>query len=136
MTDPLHELSNQELGERADASAGESDRTFFRQHPQRNFRLRPAWAAEIEEFTRNGTIKRDLPADLCWWILVHQIVPHKARLRWPLSAPHHYYADPPEKIVRKIWLRRVPREWKKKSRTLQREITRVLQQYGEPPGGK
>jgi len=131
MTGLLHALSDQELGERVDAGPCESDRAFFRQHPQRNFRLRPAWTAEIEDFARQGVIKRELPSDLCWWVLVHQLVPHKARLRWPLAAPHHYYADPPEKIARKIWLRHVQRAWKKKSRALQDGIARVLQQYGE-----
>src|SRR5215471_4427255 len=115
MTGLLHALSDQELGERIDAGPCESDRAFFRQHPQRNFRLRPAWAAEIEEFTRQGTIKRVLPADLCWWVLVHQIIPHKARLRWPLSAPHHYCADLAEDFARQVWVRCVSREWKKKS---------------------
>jgi len=124
-------LSDQELCEQVDAGACESDRAFFRQHPQRNFRLRPAWAAEIEEFARKGAIECKLPDGLCWWILVHQLVRYKVRLRWPLSAPHDCGPDPPENMVRQVWHRRVPHEWKKKSHTLQRDVTRVLRQYGE-----
>jgi hypothetical protein len=110
--------------------ACESDRTFFRQQPQRNFRLRPAWSAEIEDFVRHGVIVRDLPDGLCWWVVVHQIVPHRLRARWPLAAPHHFYPDPPENVAREIWRRRVPREQRAKTRALQRDTLRVLEQYG------
>jgi hypothetical protein len=114
-----------------DAGPCESDRAFFRAQPQRNFRLRPAWACEIEDFARQGGIKRELPDGLCWWILVHQLVRHKIRLRWPLAAPHHFYPDPPENVVRDVWRDRVPREWKRRCRELRRDCTRVLEQYGE-----
>src|SRR5262245_43471918 len=95
-------LSDQELAKRVDAGACESDRAFFRQHPGHNFRLRRAWAVEMEDFARKGAIKRELPADLCWWILVHQLIPHKIRLRWPLAAPHSFSPDPPENIARGV----------------------------------
>jgi len=124
-------LSDQELCERVDAGACESDRAFFRQHPQRNFRLRPAWAVEIEDFARKGAIERKLPDELCWWVLVHQLIQHKIRLRWPLAAPHDFYPDPPENIARDVWRKQVPREWKQRTRDLQRDITRALRQHGE-----
>jgi hypothetical protein len=114
-----------------DTGACESDRAFFRQHPQRNFRLRPAWSAEIEDFARPGVIIRELPDGLCWWVIVHQLVQHKIRLRWPLAAPHAFYPDPPETIVRDVWRKRVPRDARDKSRALRRDALRTLKQYGE-----
>jgi hypothetical protein len=117
-----------------DTGPCESDRAFFRQHPQRNFRLRPAWSVEVEDFARRGGISpRELPDGLCWWILVHQLVRHKIRLRWPLPAPHTFFPDPPENIVRDIWRDHVPRDWKKHTRELQRDALRVLKQHGEAP---
>ena len=124
-------LSDQELCERVDAGACESDRAFFRQHPQRNFRLRPAWAVEIEEFARKGTIERKLPDELCWWVLVHQLIAHKVRLRWPLPGPHDFYPGPPEEIALAVWDQNVPLAWKQLVRDLQCDVTRVLRQHGE-----
>jgi hypothetical protein len=62
-----------------------SDRTFFEQHPRRQFRVRPAWDVEIEDFARAGAILRTLPDGLCWWFVVHQIQPGY-RMRFPLPA--------------------------------------------------
>src|SRR5262245_50749576 len=55
----------------------ESDRVFFGQHPERNFRLRPAWGVEIEDFARRGGIVRELSNGLCWWILFTNLFPTK-----------------------------------------------------------
>jgi hypothetical protein len=102
------------------------------QHPKRNFRLRPAWTCEIDDFFRRGGISpRELPDGFCWWIIVHQLVRHKVRLRLPLAAPHHFFPDPPENVVRDVWHDYVPREWKKRSRDLQRDTLRILKQCGE-----
>jgi hypothetical protein len=118
-----------EIARQVDTGACESDRAFFRQHPRRSFRLRPAWAAEIEDFARHGVIQRELPNGLCWWILVHQLVPNKVRLRWPLAASHSACPDPPEKTVREVWMRHVPSECRKSTRSLQRDIVQVLARY-------
>src|SRR5262249_37682615 len=47
------------------------------QHPERNFRLRPAWGVEIEDFARRGGIVRELSNGLCWWILFTNLFPTK-----------------------------------------------------------
>jgi hypothetical protein len=131
LSDRLASMSSAELGAQVDAGACESDRAFFRQHPRRSFRLRPSWAAEIEEFARHGTVERDLPDGLCWWVIVHQLVPHKLRMRWPLPAPHYFFPDPPEEIARKIWRDRVSRKDRAKSLALKRDVLRALKQHGE-----
>jgi hypothetical protein len=109
-----------------DTGPCESDRLFFRQHPQRTFRLRPAWTIEIEDFARRGGISsRELPDGLCWWMLVHQLAARAVRLRMPLAAPHYWPPDPPENVARDVWRARAPREWKKHARTLRRELARL-----------
>jgi hypothetical protein len=120
-------LSDQEVAERVDAGACESDRAFFRHHPQRNFRVRPAWAAEVEEFIRQGGITSAPPRPgWCWWVSVHQLVRNKVRLRWALMLPHDAPADPPENIARQVWRRRVPPAVRKRSRALKRDIKQIL----------
>jgi hypothetical protein len=111
-----------EISHRVDRGACESDRVFFCQHPQRNFRVRPAWSDEIEDFARRGAIERTLPDGLCWWICVHQLIRDKVRMRWPLAAPHDFYPDPPEKIAREVWSRRVPREVRAIEKRLRRDL--------------
>src|SRR5262245_59191655 len=71
---------------RVEATAWTSDRDFFARNPTRSYRLRPAFAAEIEEFACDGDIP-PLPDRHCWWIVVRQL--HKAgmRMRWPFAAP-------------------------------------------------
>jgi hypothetical protein len=127
-------VQGDEISLAVDTGPCESDRTFFRQHPQRNFRLRPAWTCEIQDFARHHHAISGKPPDgYCWWIIVHQLVQHKIRLRWPLLAPHHFYPDPPENIVRDVWRERVPHEARAKSRALKRDALRVLKQHGEMP---
>jgi hypothetical protein len=130
--DNISTLSDDELSLQID-TACQSDRAFFRQHPQRNFRLRPARAVEIEDFARRDVITRELPDDLCWWIIVQQLIPHKIRLRWPLSAPHYFFPDPPEKIARRIWRQRVPRNVRNEWQEFARDAEKTLKHYGEIP---
>jgi hypothetical protein len=92
-------MDDQELAERVDVTACESDRAFFRHHPKRNFRVRPAWAAEIEAFARQGAIPKAEPGR-CWWIVVCQLVRHQVRVHWPIVLPHDLPPDPPEHIAR------------------------------------
>jgi hypothetical protein len=120
-------LSDQEVVDRVDAGACESDRVFFRQHPRRNFRVRPAWAAEIEEFIRQHGITSAPPQPgWCWWTLVRQLVHDRARVRSLIMFPHDAPADPPERIARDIWKRRVGSAVKKHCRTLQRDLRNAL----------
>jgi hypothetical protein len=84
--------------------------------------LRPAWTDEIEDFARRDVIMRTLPEGLCWWVLVHQLVRNKVRMRWPLSAPHDFYPDPPEKIAREVWSHHAPRKVRAIERGLRRDL--------------
>jgi hypothetical protein len=125
-------IQGDDISRAVDTGPCESDRAFFRQHPQRSFRLRPAWSVEIEDFARRGGITpRELPDGLCWWILVHQLIPHKIRLRYPLAAPHTFFPDPPENIVRNVWRDHVPRDARAKSHAFKRDALRSLKQCGE-----
>ena len=90
----------------------ESDRRFFKQHPARCYRLRPAWACEIAHFARadlaisarpDSAFSRELPADHCWWIAVRQVRPG-ARIRVPFQAPHDLPPESSEDDARGIWL--------------------------------
>jgi len=107
-----------------DTGPCESDRAFFRQHPRRNFRLRPAWMCEIQDFARRGGVSDEPPDGFCWWILVYQLATGKIRLRLPLQAPHDNDLDPPEDVVRNVWREYAPPEWKKHARTLRHEFAR------------
>ena len=113
-----------------DTGPCESDRVFFRQHPQRSFRLRPAWTIEIEDTARYDGMPNELPDGCSWWMLVHQIVRGKVRLRWLIAAPHDLQMiDPPEKVALDLWRSCIPAEWKERTRDLQREFARM----GEAP---
>jgi hypothetical protein len=135
-------LSDQELAERIDAEACESDRAFFRQHPQRSFRLRPAWAAEVEQFIRFGTIIGEPKSGWCWWITVQQILANKSsrvRARCPLPLPHDAPADPPEEVAHYIWdrtLKKLDSESKAHWQAVQRDIKHALNHVGEKGGEK
>src|SRR5262249_28235110 len=111
------------LTEAIDTGPCESDRTFFRHHPRRNFRLRPAWTVEIEDFIRRGGIKTHaLPDGACWWMLVRKLAPHW-RVRYPIVAPSDLFPDPPEDIARVIWHWYLSRSQQRLVRTLQHKLT-------------
>jgi hypothetical protein len=118
------DLSNFEVARRVEDIVLLSDRTFFDQHPRRQFRVRPAFAVEIEDFARHGAIQRTLPEELCWWTVVHQIRPG-IRMRFPLAAPHHFPTEVPEGQARNVWAGRCPPEWKRKIRDIKRRLTTV-----------
>jgi hypothetical protein len=102
-----------------------SDRAFFREHPKRRFRLRPAWTAEIEDFARHGAIWRELPDGLMWWVIVHQLTPG-VRMRLPLSAPHHFPTEVSEADARHVWRQRCPCEWQTKLQQARRELRKTI----------
>lgn len=116
----LH-LSDAEVIERVEDVVLSSDRTFFAQHPRRQFRVRPAWDVEIEDFARAGAILRTLPDGLCWWVVVHQIQPGY-RTRFPLPAPHHFPTEVPESDARRVWNRRCPSAWKQQLKKFKRDL--------------
>src|SRR5262249_40378261 len=124
------------LTEAVDTGPCESDRAFFRHNPRRNFRLRPAWTCEIEDFARHNKNTPELPDGWCWWVLVHQLVYDQVRMRWPIPAPHTYYPDPPENIVQKIWREQLPRKTHKKTREIQHALLRGLAQQKETQHGR
>jgi hypothetical protein len=123
-TRPDRQLISDALSLAVDSGPCESDRTFFLQQPQRNFRLRPAWTVEVEEAARYDGITTELPDGWCWWMLVHQIVRHKVRFRWLIAAPHDLSIDPPEPVARAVWRACIPPAWKKQVRTLQHNFAR------------
>ena len=75
----------------------------------RQFRVRPAFDVEIEDFARHGAIERTLPEKLCWWVVVHQIR-SGIRMRFPLAAPHHFPTEVSEATARNVWAERCPPE--------------------------
>jgi hypothetical protein len=93
-----------DLTRQGDEGPCESDRIFFRQHPKRRFRLRPAWTCEIEAFARHGGRLEEPPAGLMWWISVRQIA-EGVRARLLLGAPHHLPVETSEADARRIWRR-------------------------------
>jgi hypothetical protein len=119
----IHE--GDDITRQIDEGACESDRAFFRAHPKRRFRLRPAWTAEIEDFARHGAIRRMLPDELMWWVIVHQLA-LGVRVRFPLSAPHHFPTEVSEADARHVWRQRCPHEWQTKLRQAGRELRKII----------
>ena len=117
-------IQGDELTERVDAIACEFDRTFFKQHPQRRFRLRPAWDIEIEDFARNGGIQGSPLEGHCWWIVVRRLGPG-LRSRLPFSASHNLSPETSEREAREMWKRACPPEWRKRFRKLERKLERA-----------
>jgi hypothetical protein len=79
-----------------------SDRTFFEQQPRRQFRIRPAWECEIEDFRRHNNLPEDYSKGLCWWIVIRQFRPG-IRARYPFLAPHLLPPETTEEDARDIW---------------------------------
>jgi hypothetical protein len=117
-------LSDFEIARRVEDVVLSSDRAFFDQHPRRQFRVRPAFDVEIEDFARHGAIERTLPEELCWWVTVHQIRPG-IRMRFPLAAPHHFPTEVSEITARDVWAKRCPSEWKRKVRDIKHRLAKV-----------
>jgi hypothetical protein len=113
-------LSDAEVIQGVEDTVLGSDRRFFELHPHREFRLRPAFDAEVEDFARNGVIERALPDRLCWWTIVHRISPG-LRMRFPLAAPHNLPTEISEADAQRIWDRRCPGEWKERISFYRRE---------------
>jgi hypothetical protein len=81
-----------------------SDRRFFRQHPKRRFRLRPAWTAKIEEWSKSDLLPYRPAEGSMWWVLVtHLWLGHYTYA--PFIAPHNWDPDPSETIAREFWER-------------------------------
>jgi hypothetical protein len=78
-------LPDTEVLRRVEDIVWASDRKFFRQHPRRQYRVRPAWAIEMEDFRRHGDIP-DLRDGLMWWVAVRE-VRRGWRMRIPFVAP-------------------------------------------------
>jgi hypothetical protein len=107
-----------DLTERVDRGPCESDRIFFRQHPKRKFRLRPAWDVELEDFSRasDGKCGYVLPDPLIWWIIVYQAKPG-VRFRTPIFAPHTMPTEVSERDARAVW-RGLPAGMKERQRQM------------------
>jgi hypothetical protein len=106
-------LSDDELERRVDETAMASDRTFFKQHPQRNYRIRPAWNIEVEHLARHFEDPLVAPPpDRCWWIAVRRVAPG-LRARFLFHAPDEPpSSEIPEKYARRIWEYLAPPECK------------------------
>jgi hypothetical protein len=121
-------LSNADLSQQIEDTVWASDRKFFEQHPQRKFRLRPAFAVEIEEFNRRSPLGA-LPEGSCWWVAVYCIHP-QARQRIPFGAPHHLPAESTEAEARKIWNRVAHPVWKEHAKLCE-DIVEEAKKRGE-----
>jgi hypothetical protein len=75
------------------------DRKFFRKHPTRSYRLRPALDIEVaEKDLINGTAVLLCPPGMGVFVSVRQVVPG-VRLRLLFGAPAvEHWIDPPEDI--------------------------------------
>lgn len=77
-----------------------SDREFFKTHPQRQYRLRPAWDIELkDQEVMTGDVSPPLCDGHCWWTIVYQVTPG-VRARQCFQAPHDLPIDPPEAACR------------------------------------
>jgi hypothetical protein len=94
----VHPETLQKLTEEVDRTACNSDRQYFVDHPQRQFRLRPAWPAEISiEELLNG------PADggSYHYVLVKQLI-RGIRQRAHITTLNEVDA-PDEAACRALW---------------------------------
>jgi hypothetical protein len=82
----------------------ESDRTFFRQHPERDFRVRPMWDIELEEFACHGGPLPFLITGWCWWAAIRQLEPG-LRARFPFPAPHNFPTELSEDNASEVFFR-------------------------------
>ena len=100
LQDYVHPDALQKLTDEVDRTASNSDRQYFGDNPQRQFRLRPAWPAEISiEELLNG------PARLGsrHYILVKQVAPG-IRMRAHIAVLDELDA-PDEAACRTLWNR-------------------------------
>jgi hypothetical protein len=96
----VHPEALQKLTDEIDRTACNSDRQYFIDHPQRQFRLRPAWPAEIAiDEILAGSVQRRRHH----YILVKQIV-RGIRVRALLSASDEAQLDfPDDKTCGALW---------------------------------
>jgi hypothetical protein len=80
------------------------DREFFKQHPNRRFRARPALAHEIEVFECYYNFNLTIPPGFCWWMIVHYVrLEPEVHLRMPTVAPQCLQTEPSESMARRAW---------------------------------
>jgi len=121
-------LSNAELSQQIEDTVWASDRKFFKQHPRRKFRLRPAFAVEVEDFDRHKPLGA-LPDGFCWWVVVYCI--HlQARQRIPFGAPHRLPAESSESDACRIWHRVTHPFWKEHAKLCE-DIVEEAKKRGE-----
>src|SRR6516164_7075233 len=88
LQDYVHPEALQKLTDEVDRTACNSDRQYFVDHPQRQFRLRPAWPAEISiEELLSGPPRRGSRH----YVLVKQLIrgiPQRAHITTPNESMH------------------------------------------------
>jgi|SRR6516162_202230 hypothetical protein len=100
LQDYVHPEALQKLTDEVDRTACNSDRQYFVDHPQRQFRLRPAWPAEISiEELLSGPPRRGSRH----YVLVKQLI-RGIRQRAHITTPNELNA-PDEAACRALWAR-------------------------------
>src|SRR5262249_23126591 len=89
--------------------AAAADRAFFAENPQREFRVRPAAAAEVAHFRRHSRTNLEVPPGFSWW-LVARLIHASARCRVPFISARHISDD--EDQARAIWEVTASPRWK------------------------
>jgi hypothetical protein len=123
--------TSEEISQGVEDTAWASDRIFFKQHPKRQLRLRPAFGIEVEDFVRHGDYNPVIPADWCHWIIVQQISPG-VRARFPFAGQHTLSLDMSEHDVSALLERLCPPEYKGKVQEIRRQLTSLFEKGGKP----
>jgi hypothetical protein len=88
--------------------------------------LRPAFGAEIEDFTRHGEYNPVIPADWCHWIIVQQISPG-VRARFSFSGHHSLPLDMSEHDISALLEQTCPPEWKGRIQEIRRQLASLFE---------
>jgi hypothetical protein len=120
----MRHLSDRDIINLVEEIALASDRKFFDQHPQRNYRIRPAWEFEVENFSRACGYRAQAPEGHCWWTLVHRFG-RGVRGRLLFTASHELSPHgTPEATARSLWDALCPPKHKRGLRAFQRELAK------------
>jgi hypothetical protein len=121
--------TNEEISQGVEDTAWASDRTFFKQHPGRRLRLRPAFNIEVEDFVRHAGYDSAIPTDWCHWIIVQQISP-EVRARFPFAGHHSLRLDMSEPNISELleWI--CPPKHKGKIQKIRHKLTSLFEKGG------
>jgi hypothetical protein len=122
--------TNEEISQGVEDTAWASDRMFFKQHPRRRLRLRPAFNIEVEDFVRHGGYNSAVPTDWCHWIIVQLISP-EVRARFPFAAHHSLRLDMSEPDISALLELICPIEYKGRIQKIRHQLASLFEKSGK-----